>query len=244
MKTKGIYQIRNLINNKVYIGSSINIETRIKVHKRTLRSGNHINIILQKAYNKYGENQFEYEILEVKPNITPEDLFKLEQHYLDNTPNKYNIAPACGGDLITNHPNRDQIVEKIIKGIKKRYSNMTEEEKIILSNNQRGDKNGNWRGGKTFCGCGRRISGYSNTCAWCRDRTGINNPFYGKKHSKETIEKISSKNTGSIRNHNIPFFIDDVEYRTLKEASIQTNLSVCGVKHRLISDNFENYQYI
>ena len=49
----GIYQIYNPINNKRYIGSSINIQRRLKEHKRNLRGGYHHNQHLQNAWNKY-----------------------------------------------------------------------------------------------------------------------------------------------------------------------------------------------
>lgn len=60
----GIYQIKNLINNKVYIGSSFNIKERISGHKLKLRKNIHDNIYLQKSYNKYSINNFEFKIIE------------------------------------------------------------------------------------------------------------------------------------------------------------------------------------
>ena len=62
--TCGIYQIRNVINNKVYIGSSIEIYWRWSNHKYMLKRGNHSNIYLQNAWNKYGEENFEFKIIE------------------------------------------------------------------------------------------------------------------------------------------------------------------------------------
>lgn len=49
----GIYQIYNPINNKRYIGSSINVERRLKEHLRNLEKNRHCNDHLQSAYNKY-----------------------------------------------------------------------------------------------------------------------------------------------------------------------------------------------
>jgi group I intron endonuclease len=51
----GVYQIYNPINNKRYIGSSINVERRLKEHLRNLKKNTHCNIYLQSAYNKYKE---------------------------------------------------------------------------------------------------------------------------------------------------------------------------------------------
>ena len=96
IKLSGVYQIINLINDKRYIGSSKNIYKRWNVHKDILNKNNHINIHLQNAWNKYGEENFKFEIIEE----ISEDFLKFrEQFYLDcynyeNTFNKllYNIA--------------------------------------------------------------------------------------------------------------------------------------------------------
>ena len=61
----GIYRIVNKVNGKYYIGSSIDIEKRYKRHINELRQGKHHSILLQRAYNKYGEVEFELEILEI-----------------------------------------------------------------------------------------------------------------------------------------------------------------------------------
>ena len=54
----GIYQIKNIINNKSYIGQSTDINKRIAKHKASLRHNKHNNSHLQNAYNKYGEDKF------------------------------------------------------------------------------------------------------------------------------------------------------------------------------------------
>jgi len=63
-KIIGIYKITNIINNKVYIGQSKDIDTRLRGHKSTLKANTHFNIHLQRAYNKYGINSFTYDIQE------------------------------------------------------------------------------------------------------------------------------------------------------------------------------------
>ncbi len=59
----GIYKITNLVNNKVYIGSSKNIENRFYNHKIKLKKNKHINKHLQSAFNKYSIINFKFEIL-------------------------------------------------------------------------------------------------------------------------------------------------------------------------------------
>ena len=59
---EGIYKITCKENGKVYIGRSINIDERLKSHKRSLVSGKHINKKLQADFNKYGEDAFVFEV--------------------------------------------------------------------------------------------------------------------------------------------------------------------------------------
>jgi group I intron endonuclease len=62
MKICGIYKITNIINNKSYIGQSTNVYERFAEHKRLLRLGKHPNKYIQSDYNKYGEDNFKFEV--------------------------------------------------------------------------------------------------------------------------------------------------------------------------------------
>ena len=64
-KPAGIYQIKNLANGKVLIGSSLNLEGPLNRHKFQLLSGRHPNEKLQKDWNECGPDKFSFEILEV-----------------------------------------------------------------------------------------------------------------------------------------------------------------------------------
>ena len=88
--TMGIYQIRNIINEHIYIGSSHNIEERFKRHKRDLYNQTHHSIYLQRAYNKYGINNFVYEIIEEV--YIEKDLLDREQYYIDKLNPQYNVS--------------------------------------------------------------------------------------------------------------------------------------------------------
>jgi group I intron endonuclease len=59
----GIYKIENTINKKVYIGQSNNISLRFSNHKYELNNNKHSNSHLQRAWNKYGKENFTFEIL-------------------------------------------------------------------------------------------------------------------------------------------------------------------------------------
>ena len=61
--TCGIYMIQNKVNNKIYIGQAVDIEKRWGEHKAYLRGNYHINKHLQNAWNKDGEDSFEFTII-------------------------------------------------------------------------------------------------------------------------------------------------------------------------------------
>ncbi len=82
----GIYRIRNILDQKFYIGSTKNIDKRGNIHFNQLRRNKHDNRFLQFAWNKYGEHNFIYEHLECFDNPTAQELFDWEDWYLKNTP--------------------------------------------------------------------------------------------------------------------------------------------------------------
>jgi len=92
----GIYRIRNIVNDKCYIGSAAYFASRKGVHFHNLRHNKHCNNHLQRAFNKYGEDSFVFEILCV---CLPEDLISLEQHYIDTYIPEYNICRIAGNTL-------------------------------------------------------------------------------------------------------------------------------------------------
>ncbi|EOP36183.1 GIY-YIG nuclease family protein [Bacillus cereus] len=93
-----IYKIENSVNGKVYIGQTIkDVHRRLKTHISSLRGGYHINKYLQKAFNKYGEENFKSEIIE-KCTIEELDAKEIQWiSYYKNTGMSYNIEG--GGNL-------------------------------------------------------------------------------------------------------------------------------------------------
>ena len=59
----GIYCIENKINNKKYIGQSIDIDRRWQEHKNELNRNAHANQYLQNAWNKYDAFNFDFYII-------------------------------------------------------------------------------------------------------------------------------------------------------------------------------------
>ena len=102
MKIAGIYLILNTINNKVYIGSSINIESRWYEHKWKLNKNRHGSKHLQATWNKYGKENFEFKIIEEILDKTK--LIEREQYWLDFyksyiRENGYNIRSIANSNL-------------------------------------------------------------------------------------------------------------------------------------------------
>ena len=82
MKKFGIYQIKNLCNNKVYIGSTTrSFNIRLYNHIYDLQNKKHYSSYLQRSWDKYGKENFEFSILEICDNISI--ILEREQFWLD-----------------------------------------------------------------------------------------------------------------------------------------------------------------
>ena len=103
LKLTGVYKIQHS-SGKVYVGSAIHISKRWKLHLKQLTDNCHHSGHLQKAWSKYGKDQFVFEILEVIENPTKEELLQREQYWLDYykcylPENGYNVASIAGSNL-------------------------------------------------------------------------------------------------------------------------------------------------
>lgn len=95
MKKQVIYKIINLVNAKFYVGSTINMRERFRSHRNGLRAGNHHCRHLQYAWNKYGEDNFLFKLIEIIPD--GESLEKAEDVWLTAFVGKkecYNIGTS------------------------------------------------------------------------------------------------------------------------------------------------------
>lgn len=93
----GIYKIENLINHKVYIGQSISIENRLKQHKSDLKNNRHTNSHLQSSWNKYGEENFIFEIIDLctEEQLNEKEIYWIE--YYGGKNNQLNFNQKDGG---------------------------------------------------------------------------------------------------------------------------------------------------
>lgn len=131
---QGIYQIRNIDNDKIYIGSSNNLERRWKEHQKKLNNGNHHSYKLQEDWDGYGEEYFVFEILEEGEF----DLFGKEQEYLDKYKSYefgYNVLQfANGKDYYKNNTrnNEDKFCKVFFEELQIILPELTNDEKIFL----------------------------------------------------------------------------------------------------------------
>lgn len=121
----GVYAIINSVTNKRYIGSSVNIERRIKTHFYELGKNSHNNAYLQNAYNKNGKDAFTVVVLE---ECKLENVRERENYYI----NLFNSANSDFGYNILSDAN-------IGVGV-----SMSDEVKKQISIACSGSKNGNF----------------------------------------------------------------------------------------------------
>lgn len=88
--------IRNKISGSFYIGSSVNIHQRWAAHRCCLRQNKAQSRILQNAWNSYGEEAFEFSVVEL---CERSKVIEREQYWIDELRPKYNIAPLAGSTL-------------------------------------------------------------------------------------------------------------------------------------------------
>lgn len=88
----GVYRWLNTMTGKSYVGSSTNVELRKKEHLRDLAAGKHHSLKLQRAWDKYGSEVFEFEMLA----FCPEDNLLLQEQLalnaFDSVRHGYNVA--------------------------------------------------------------------------------------------------------------------------------------------------------
>lgn len=112
----GIYKITNIVTNDCYIGSALNLRKRKSKHFSDLKLNRHFATYLQNSYNKYGKDDFQFEILAKCPK---EYLIKLEQWFLDSLKPAFNTRKLAENSLGVKHSEETkQKMSKIHKGKK------------------------------------------------------------------------------------------------------------------------------
>ena len=204
----GIYEIKNVVDNKFYIGSSVKVRGRIREHFRELGANTHPNFRLQRAFNKDGKESFVFRQIEKVQEV--KDLLKREQHWLDKThacKNGYNICPnaentlgckwtkeqrekhkrlTCGkNNGMYGRTHTEEVRERLSK-FRKNYK-YPKEFCVTMSAVTKGEKNGMY--GKNHCDKTKKI--ISNKLKARGGHFGKKNPNYGNKWTKKQKESLS-----------------------------------------------------
>lgn len=102
----GIYKIANKINGKIYIGKSLDVKERKYSHFYKLRKNEHGNQYLQVSFNKYGEENFEFSIIE----FVADNLLNIREiYYIDTLKPEYNIMKSIENKLRMAQSSKDKL---------------------------------------------------------------------------------------------------------------------------------------
>ena len=251
-----IYKLVFTGTTKFYIGQTENVETRFRTHIERLQRNRHHNVHLQRWFNKNLLTVASIEVLTSFEDKTTCDEF--EEFCIAETWNRnFNVSrKASGGDLISYHPNREQIVEKCREHLRKWVAENPREPKF-------GKDNPNYRHGKqtkeaiesalcSECGEGK-VYIVGARCREClkilqsQTRKGENNKFYGKKHSQETRNKLSKNMkegyaTGRLKVENShKVVVDGIVFNSKTQCAKYLKTSVSTIRNRIESKNFSDY---
>jgi group I intron endonuclease len=244
---EGIYKIENIVNGRMYIGSSVDINKRINRHKNDLIENKHINCYLQRDFNKYGMSSYLFECIEL---CNMENLKILEQKYLDEIfSNKkyyekyYNIGKdATGGDNLSNNPNRLEIIKKIKNGLYKRYNNESELDKLERRENLKGLNNPNF--GKKWNKEKRDIMSMQRKGIESKIKGKSYEDIHGEDKARILKENISNRMTNNLIGEKNGFFGKIHSEENLKFFSeSQKNKPTRGMVGRLKPFHIDNVIY-
>lgn len=137
-RQSGVYSIKNVVTGKSYVGSSVDMQCRRRVHFRHLRRGTHHSVKLQSSWAKHGEVAFVFEVLELVPREEGA-LRAAEQRWIEalgSVAEGYNVCPQAGN--VGRLPKTPEHRAKI--GAARRGAKHTPEAKALISTRAKGRK--------------------------------------------------------------------------------------------------------
>lgn len=197
-----IYAIHCKINNKIYIGQTVNYKNRIQYHKNVLRKNKHTNPYLQEDYNKYGEDNFIFYKLE--DNIFDNLNLVKETYYMNlyggtNSYNIYNVKGNFNDDNILYAKSKVVHFNGNYASFKGHTHTVSSKQQIAKSLKQ------------AYIDGRHKLAG-----AVTKDCIGKNNSFFGKHHTEDVKQKLSEMKTKYK-----PEFINELKQLRLSGMSIK-----------------------
>ncbi|MGH7974761.1 MAG: GIY-YIG nuclease family protein [bacterium] len=198
-----IYRIRNLKNNKVYVGSAVDFYHRCSQHKCDLSLNQHFNKYLQHAWNKYGGENFVFEVIEKVKN--KKNLIKREQYWMDKFKSYdfkfgYNFVKIAGSQLGFKHSKETRV--KMGHVITKKHrkilrlvrlgKKLSKKIKDKMSKSHKGITT--WNKGKSGYKIkpqSQKVKTFLRKCMLKRTHSvGYVHPMTDRKHTQKTLDKI------------------------------------------------------
>lgn len=175
----GIYICSCLPNGYSYVGQAQSLSKRKQQHISSLRNNNHHNKHLQRAWNKYGEENFSWEILEL---CSVDCLNEREQYWIDKYDSFNNgFNQTLGGDGLRGYCCSDETKKKHAIASERMWTperRQEQRDKMLGSSNPMSGKVGELNP------------------AYGQDHSGVKNAMYGKHHTEEANEKNRQAHLG------------------------------------------------
>jgi len=243
----GIYKIVSKAKDQFYLGSSVRIEVRWKQHLSDLKNNRHHSQKLQRVYNKYGESDLSFEMVE---ECSIEEIKVIEQRYLDSldfTQCLNMSLSASGGDNISHHPNKAEFIKTRQIKVKRTRELMGEEQRKKKYGHP-GSTNSHWKGGvvesQSICKCGKKKSIGAQVCIKCT--AGKTGTMLGKTHSEEVRKKICKRRAERIDclpKTSKPVEINGVSFLSSAKAAKELGVHSATIANR-IKANQIGYKYL
>ena len=209
-KQSGIYQIKCVPTGKIYIGSSVDIYRRWQDHRSSLNSSRrtHHSKYLQRAWIKYGAEQFEFSIVEL---CAKDDLVVREQHYIDTWQPAFNVSKSAIAPI-------DQEFTPEIR------DNMRKSQEAKNARN------------RELYGCSFPPEQVANMQAGRAKRRELNMAQYGMKVTPEHYQKMKAyqeefvARNKDLRDKGLPTISEDHRTKLVEagEARVQRNMELYG----------------
>ena len=246
-----IYKIRNVVNEHYYVGSTVDSRKRFWAHRKALRLGKHDCLHLQRAWVKYGEDCFKFEIVEQLN--SKEELYPAEQKWLDEHHGKeycYNSAAHADSPMRDASPEmRARLAEKTKAWLEReghpRQGYKCTPEEIAYSAEQRKGKHAgeqHYQYGKTVSeevrkkigdtqkgkpkAEGRKVSAEGMAKIRAAAEAGHYSHWTGKSHTEEAKAKMSKP---------ITELTTQKDFGSLSEALLHYGMTMPTLRRALLS---------